>query len=136
MRTSIINATNQKYAGAAQGNLNFFRKISERELRNIISQLKSSTCSLDAIPTSFFKKVVASFILDVLHIVNCPLESGIFLDPLKTALVKPLLKKHTLDSSALSNYRPISNLPFLGKILERAVLIQLEAFLHNNDIYE
>jgi hypothetical protein len=35
------------------------------------------------------------------------------------AMVKPLLKKSNLDSSALNNFWPISNLPFLSKILEK-----------------
>lgn len=98
---------------------------------------KSSTCSLDAIPTTFFKEVLdLSLIGDVLDMVNCSLEKGIFLYALKTALVKPLLKKHNLDSSILSNFRPISNLPFLSKILEKAVFKQLDAFLQDIKIHE
>lgn len=42
-------------------------------------------------------------------------EVGIFRKTLKTAVVKPLLKKGNLDPSILSNYRAISNVPFLGK---------------------
>ncbi|KAI3367040.1 hypothetical protein L3Q82_009670 [Scortum barcoo] len=39
----------------------------------------------------------------------------------KVAVIKPLIKKPTLDADVLANYRPISNLPFLSKILEKAV---------------
>ena len=84
----------------------------------------------------FLKEVLDSFIYDVLDIVNCSLETGIFPNTLKTAFVRPLLKKHTLDPSVLSNFRPISHLPFLGKILEKAVLKQLDAFLQKNEIHE
>ncbi len=48
--------------------------------------------------------------------VNTSLLSGTFPNSLKTAVVKPLLKKRNLDNTMLSNYRPISNLPFIGKI--------------------
>ena len=44
---------------------------------------------------------------------------------LKTAIVKPLLKKSSLDKHLLKNHRPISNLPFLSKILEKVVLHKL-----------
>lgn len=67
---------------------------------------------------------------------NCSLETGIFPDARKTAIVKPLLKKHNLDPTVLSNYRPISNLPFLSKILEKAILKQLDEFLLKNKIHD
>ena len=51
----------------------------------------------------------------------------------KSALVKPLLKKMSLDPSDLKNYRPVSNLYFLSKVLERTVLWQLnERLKHSN----
>ncbi len=50
----------------------------------------------------------------------------------KTAVVKPLLKKRNLDNTMLSNYRPISNLPFIGKIIEKVVFNQLNNYLNSN----
>ncbi|MEJ4602578.1 hypothetical protein SJ921_14770 [Enterococcus faecium] len=43
----------------------------------------------------------------------------------KTAVIKPLLKKTSLDAEDIANYRPISNLTFISKILEKIVLNQL-----------
>ena len=43
--------------------------------------------------------------------------------------------KENLDSSVLSNFGPISKLPFLSKILEKVVLTQLQTFLINNNVY-
>jgi hypothetical protein len=57
------------------------------------------------------------------------LALGIFPDVFKQAYVTPLLKKPGLDKSDYANYRPISNLAFLGKILERIVLNQLQQHL-------
>ena len=48
---------------------------------------------------------------------------------LKKAVVRPLLKKPTLDPRDPANYRPVSNLPFLGKVIERAIANQLQTFL-------
>lgn len=58
--------------------------------------------------------------------------SGTFPNFLKTAVVNPLLKKSNLDKTILSNYRPISNLPFIGKIIEKVVFNQLNKFLSSN----
>ena len=62
------------------------------------------------------------------------LSSGTVPLDFKTALVKPLLKKSTLDPNILKNYRPISNLPFLSKILEKVILQQLSDHLASNNL--
>uniref|UniRef100_A0A669DXW8 Reverse transcriptase domain-containing protein n=1 Tax=Oreochromis niloticus TaxID=8128 RepID=A0A669DXW8_ORENI len=52
----------------------------------------------------------------------------------KVALVKPLLKKPSLDPAVLANYRPISNLPFISNILERVVVVT--DYLQRNGLFE
>ena len=52
----------------------------------------------------------------------------------KSALVKPLLEKMSLDPDDLKNYRPVSNLSFLSKVLERIVLSQLNEHLNHNNL--
>ena len=52
----------------------------------------------------------------------------------KCAVVKPLLKKANLDKNNLKNYRPVSNLPFLSKILEKIVLTQLFSYLNSHSL--
>lgn len=47
----------------------------------------------------------------------------------KKAVIEPLIKKAGLDSTNVSNYRPISKLPFLSKILGKCVFMQLQVFL-------
>ena len=53
----------------------------------------------------------------------------------KKAVVKPLIKKPNLDPEILGNYRPVSNLPYLSRILERAVADQLQAHLDTNGLH-
>uniref|UniRef100_A0A8D0A5Q8 Reverse transcriptase domain-containing protein n=1 Tax=Sander lucioperca TaxID=283035 RepID=A0A8D0A5Q8_SANLU len=65
---------------------------------------------------------------------HCPLET--VPSAFKTAAVTPILKKPGLDPSSLNNYRPISNLPFLSKTLERIVASQLQTHLHGNNQFE
>lgn len=50
--------------------------------------------------------------------------------------VKALLKKPSLDPTILSNYRPISNVSFISKILEKVVLEQLQSPLDLNSVFE
>lgn len=71
-----------------------------------------------------------------LHLINKCFELGAVPDYLKNASVQPRLKRPNLDSSDLSNFRPISNLPFLAKILEKVVLHQLQSLLVNYKIFD
>ncbi|XP_076578637.1 LOW QUALITY PROTEIN: uncharacterized protein LOC143315073 [Chaetodon auriga] len=116
-------------------NLAHFNLLDHTRLTETVSQLKSTTCCLDTLPTNFFKNVFNCIAPDVLQIINNSLQSGHFPQALKTAVIKPLLKKTNLDASAISNYRPISNLPFLGKIIERVVFQQMHGFVMQNNLF-
>ncbi len=65
----------------------------------------------------------------LLNIINSSLSLGHVPKPFKLAVIKPLIKKPKLDPCELANYRPISNLPFMSKILEKVVSAQLCSFL-------
>lgn len=62
--------------------------------------------------------------------------NGIVPPDFKKAFVIPLLKKSSLDPNIFSNYRPVSNLPFLSKVLERIVLSQLLTHLNSNSLLD
>lgn len=96
-----------------------FKSTDYKILEEIVSSLNSSTCCLDVIPTSFLKTIFISLVKQPTLIVNTSLQSGIFPKALKTAVIKPLPKKNNLDANVLNNYRPISNLLFLGKVIEK-----------------
>jgi len=49
-------------------------------------------------------------------------------------IVTPLLKKPGLDAANMANYRPVSNLSFISKVVERAVAIQLNEYLVANNL--
>ena len=57
-------------------------------------------------------------------------------DSIKSAIVTPLIKKPTLDKEDLKNYRPVSNLPFVSKVIERVVDNQLRSHMSENDLFE
>ena len=111
-----------------------FQALTEDELKKIILSFSPKSCSLDAIPTSLLVDCLDELLPTLLHIVNESLQSGIFPNMYKNAVVKPLLKKPSLDCNVLKNYRPVSNLVFLSKVLEKVVLKQLLAYLNAHSL--
>ena len=75
-----------------------------------------------------------AYVIVITMITNTSLTTGIVPDCFKSAIVKPLLKKPGLDVNDLKNFRPVSNLPFLSKILEKVVLAQLESHLETTSM--
>ncbi|XP_074533220.1 uncharacterized protein LOC141796151 [Halichoeres trimaculatus] len=119
-----------------QETLDSFALVDAELLGRVFSQVKPTTCLLDPIPTSLFKSLYGFLEVELLNMVNCSLQTGCFPADLKTAVVRPLLKKNNLDPDVFNNYRPVSNLPFLSKILEKIVFIQLNDFLYKHSILE
>uniref|UniRef100_A0A8C6ML89 Reverse transcriptase domain-containing protein n=1 Tax=Nothobranchius furzeri TaxID=105023 RepID=A0A8C6ML89_NOTFU len=113
-----------------------FEPLTLECLWEIVEPLKPSGSPTDVIPPRLFKEVFSSVGPWVLNMVNSSLSSGVVPESWKHAVVQPLLKKPSLDPSTVSNYRPISKLPFLSKVLEKVVYLQLTEFLHANDICE
>ena len=71
--------------------------------------------------TSLMKQNIDVCAKYITSIVNRSLSSGCFPDSQKIAHVKPLLKKPNLDKEVFKNYRPVANLKYLGKTIERVV---------------
>ena len=72
----------------------------------------------------------------IADIVNVSIATGVFPSAFKKALVTPLLKKTTLDAYDVKNYRPVSNLCFVSKIVEKVVAVRFSKHLLDNDLYE
>ena len=96
-----------------------FTPVSEQFVKKIILQTVSKTSVLDQIPTKLLYKSLEVLLPPITKILNESLTSGTVPSDFKTAVVKPLLKKSSLDPNELKNYRPISNIPFLSKLLKK-----------------
>ena len=72
----------------------------------------------------------------VTGIVNRSITTSTVPESLKHALVTPIIKKSNLDPGVFSNYRPISNLPYLSKCLERVIASQLQEYLQTNGLMD
>jgi len=78
----------------APHSMSVFSLVDAETLRKTVESLSSSTCELDILPTSFLKSVI-HITTDLLRIINTSLLTGTFPSSLKTAVLKPLLKKIT-----------------------------------------
>ena len=111
--------------------LSDFLPATTLEVRNAILSSSNSTCSLDLIPTKLLKSCIDSLLPPITTIINLSLSEGTFPSSFKTAIVKPLLKKFSLPHDDLASYRPISNLNFISKILERVIHTRLMSHLQS-----
>ena len=99
-----------------------------------ISKSPPKACSLDPIPTWLLKSNIDILSPVITKIVNMSLMQGYFPKSMKKALVSPLLKKPTLDKEVRKNYRPVSNLSFLSKIVEKSGMSQVSNFSVSNNL--
>ena len=106
-----------------------FKLITNDCVKEVLQEMPKKSCDLDPIPTPILHDCLEEITPIVTDIVNKSLSCSVVPKCFKHALVKPLLKKANLDPNCLSNYRPVSNLPFLSKVLERIVLKQFFAAL-------
>ena len=102
-------------------------------ISNLISRCSHSS---DPINLTAFKKLNYTLSPYILDIIIISLNDGIFPTSFKHAIISPILKTPLLDPNIIANYRPISQLPFLSKILERIVAIVLNRFIAENKLYD
>jgi hypothetical protein len=95
------------------------------EISNTLRRLQSNKCSPDDfIPTFLFKqdKQICALVADIC---NESFRTGSFPRSFKKAIIIPVIKKFGLDSEEITNYRPISNIKLIGKLIESVAHAQL-----------
>lgn len=121
LAAKIVN-NNGKQATDYIGNRNvhsmFVVPVTEEETTNIIKGLRNnSSPGWDGIKTSLVKEICDTISKPLTYIINLSLEKGIVPDELKIARVVPIFKGG--DKKEQTNYRPVSVLPCMSKILEK-----------------
>ena len=112
-----------------------FSPTDEHEVIELLKSASKSSCLHDPIPTKLLLAMRTDSLATIMtRIVNTSLQAGEMPSLLKSALINPLIKKPTLDKDILKNYRPVSNLPFLSKVLEKVVSNQLIKHIQENDL--
>lgn len=107
------------------------REISSLEVSKIIGSLKNSKAKdIHGLDTHLLKICKESLIAPITHMVNLSLQQRVVPSSWKLATVTPIFKSG--DRSNISNYRPISILPVVSKIVERWVANIINDHLHNS----
>jgi hypothetical protein len=99
--------------------LSSFEPISVIDTRKLIALTLNKQCVLYVIPTWIVKESVDELIPFITEIINLSLKHSLVSNSMKNTIVTPLLKKPSFDPDQLKNYRPISNLSFVSKLLEK-----------------
>ncbi len=122
---------NKKY----QTTLKEFRLLSEDDVRDLVKKAPNKYCILDPVPTWLLRDCLEEVLPVLTKIINLSLQLGDVCDSLKHAIIKPLLKKMGLELIE-KNYRPVSNLTYISKLIERAVAHQLLEHLKENKLMD
>ena len=124
-------ADSYTYAGVTFAN---FKTLSQEQVSELIKKAAKKSCLLDPMPTLVVLDVLDVLLPVITNMINLSLESGVFVSDWKEALLKPLLKKCGLDI-AFNNFRLVSNLPYVSKLLEKAAANQLIDHMTTNYLH-
>ena len=88
---------------------------------NCCAVLLSKSCCLDPLPALLFKDCFPVLLPTITRMVNLSLTTGFMPDALKIVSLSPTPKKPTADFKQFPNFRPISNLKLISKLVEKPV---------------
>ena len=110
-----------------------FKSLTCDDVRELITSAPAKSSPLDPIPTFVIKECIDELLPILTAMINMSLQSGSFSDSWKEALIFPLLKKQGLDL-IFNNFRPVCNLSYVSKLVERAVVHQTHEHLADNNL--
>ena len=114
--------------------LESFTMITREELIKIVSVMNKTTCSSDPFPSKLLMSHLPTIIDTITHMINLCISTSVFPSSCKSAIVLPLIKKPGLDPQVLKNYRPVSNLSFLSKVIEKVISSRILTHIADNDL--
>ena len=107
-----------------------FTPVSIDDINEIIKTAPLKHCELDPLPTNIMKENKDVLAHCVAKMVNTSFDTGHFSDKLKEAILHPLIKNIKLEPT-FNNFRPVSNLSYLSKLIERLVCKQLVRYTNS-----
>ena len=110
-----------------------FSPLTEEKVSKLINSSTKKSYTLDPLPSSLVIDCIDVLLPIITKMINLSLESGLFADDWKCALVLPLLKKPGLDL-LYKNYRPVSNLQYVSKLTERMVFDQIHTHMMTHSL--
>ena len=135
LHDTFVTRTKEKHSSNLYPNLMpfAFRDVSDTEIGNILRTLPvDKATGPDNLPAKLLRPVASIVASPLTHILNRSLHSGIIPSQWKCARVTPIYKGG--DKTCIENYRPISVIPILAKVMEKVVYKQLSQYLTENNI--
>ena len=111
-----------------------FAPTTDEELREIISEFGVKTSVEDPLPTKVLKFIIDEMIPTYKILVNKSLAEG-SVEGIKHSMIDPLLKKDNLDPEIKKHFRPVNNLIFISKLIERIVTRRLDGHMAKNNLH-
>lgn len=133
IRTTTDNAQAPDISARDVPLLSHFDHFDAEEVLKIIHKAPTKHCILDPVPTKIVKQCSDILAPVIASLANQSFDECVFPDRAKHSVVRPLLKKPNLDPFDLASYRPISNLSFVSKLIERLVMVRLN---HHNAAHQ
>ena len=109
--------------------------VSHMDVINMVKSVPPKSCELHPIPMKILKGHIGALAYGIANIINTSFEHGYVCDSLNEAIFRPLLKSPKLDL-LFPNFRPVSNLAYLGKLAKRFVSKQLMRYVELTDMIE
>ena len=134
VRSSTAGSDPPHYSNFDGDRLSQFATIDQDRLLDLLARVPNKTCGLDPAPTWLIKEFAKDIAPFLTALFNRSIVAGVVPQTFKVAEITPILKKASLDATVVLNYRPISNLPFLSKLLERIIKDQLETHLDSANL--
>lgn len=101
-----------------------------------MKKIATKSCALDPVPASLLRYCIDDLLPIIKRVVNLSFDSASVPSSMKNAVLSPLLKKPSLDFEIFSNFRPVSNLKSLSKVIEKTAATRLTNYLCDNDLNE
>ena len=134
IRQSTVSAPPPSFCAQPPCLMQPFTTVSVEDVVKLISNAPCKSSQLDPMPTWLLKKCSSLLGPFLTELFNASLTTGIFPTSMKLSVVTPLLKKPTLDRSDCASFRPVSNLSFVSKLLEKIVSGQITIYLESNNL--
>jgi len=130
IRDATASASQPVFESRTEKTFEKFIPTTASDIFKLISSASNKSCGLDPIPTNLVKSCADLLSTFIAELFNRSLNDGYIPPSQKSAYVTPHLKKRGLDVNDSKNFRPVSNLSFLSKLLERVVSTQLNNYLN------
>ena len=112
-----IDNTNPDLPSSNPAQFTAFSEVSVDTIHKILLNSPTKSCLLDIWPNFIIKDCADILVPSLTKLINLSLLEGCIPDGFKSAVVTPLIKKPTLPADDLKNYRPVSGLSFLFKLV-------------------